>query len=177
MAKHSVEVKIRTPDPGASHSGPGLLPAADLAAEVERLKSQLQEERERTVRALADFKNYRRRQEIEGKKVAESGKREILLPLLEIVDDIERSLQSVSDSGEPLGEGVKLIYRKVIALLEAQDIHPMETAGKTFNPEMHEAVAVKQDRRHKPGTILDEVRKGYLWHGELLRAAQVRVAE
>jgi len=177
MAKHTIPVTIHNPEPPAPPPSPGLLPAADLAAEVERLKEQLREERERTVRALADFKNFRRRQEIEGTKLAASGKREVLLPLLEIVDDIERSLGSAADSGEPLAEGVKLIHRKILALLEAQDIRPMETKGKMFTPEFHEAVALKHDKRHRPGTIIDEVRKGYLWKGELLRAAQVRVAE
>ena len=67
--------------------------------------------------------------------------------------------------------------RKLLALLEAQGIRPMETKGKMFTPELHEAVAVKKEKRLKPGTIVDEVRKGYLWHDELLRPAQVRVAE
>jgi len=177
MGKHSIPITIRGPEPETSRPAPGLLPAADLAAEVERLKGQLHEERERTVRALADFKNYRRRQESEVKTLAESGKREIILPLLEIVDDIERSLETAEKGGEPLAEGVKLIHRKLLALLEAQGIRPMKTKGVVFTPDLHEAVAVMRDKRHEPGTIVDELRKGYLWHDQLLRPAQVRVAE
>jgi len=175
MSKHAIPVTIKPHETGASQ--PGLLPAADLAAEVGRLKEQLSEERERTVRALADFKNYKRRQEIEGKKQADSGKREIILPLLDIVDDIERSLVRAEQEGGALAEGLNLIYRKVLALLESQDIRPIETQGNLFTPEFHEAVAVKKDRHLKPGTIVRELRKGYLWHGELLRPAQVSVSE
>ena len=177
MAKHAIPVTIKPPRAEASRPTPGLLPAADLAAEIGRLKEQLGEERERTVRALADLKNVRRRQEAEGKKLAESGKREMVLPLLEIVDDIERSLAQAEERGDPLVEGVQLIHRKIIALLESQDIRPMKAKGEMFSPDLHEAVAVKKERHLEPGTIIDELRKGYLWHGQLLRPAQVRVAE
>ena len=163
--------------PGEPRSGPNLLPAADLAAEIERLKEQLGQEHDKLIRALADFTNYRRRQESEGKKLAESGKRELMLPLLDIVDDLERSLEGAKEGEEPLAEGVRLIHRKLLALLEKQGVRPFESKGKMFTPDLHEAVAVKKDRRVKPGTIVEELRRGYLWQNELLRPAQVRVAE
>ena len=156
---------------------PRLLPAADLAAEIERMKEQLQEEREKHIRTLADLKNYRRRQESEGRKLAESGKRELILPLLDIIDDLERSLERAEEGGDPMAEGIKLIHRKLLALLETQGVLPFDSKGKTFTPELHDAVAVKTDKRVNPGTIVDELRRGYLWHDELLRPAQVRVAE
>lgn len=177
MAKRSIPIEIHGPKEGVPASGPNLLPAADLGAEIERIKEQLREEHDRHIRTLADFKNYRRRQEIEGKKSADSGKREIMLPLLDIVDDLERSLERAEEGGEGLTEGVKLIHRKLVALLEAQGVRAMETRGKMFDPQLHEAVAVKSDRHLKPGIIVDELRKGYLWNDALLRPAQVRVAE
>jgi molecular chaperone GrpE len=154
-----------------------LLPAADLAAEIERVKELLGQEHDKHLRTLADFTNYRRRQESEGKKLAESGKREVILPLLDIVDDVERSLEQSEEGGEPLAEGVRLIHRKLLVLLEAQGVRPFDSKGKIFTPELHEAVAVKKDRRVKPGTIVEEFRRGYLWRNELLRPAQVQVAE
>jgi molecular chaperone GrpE len=163
--------------PGEPRRGPNLLPAADLGAEIERVQEQLRQERDKHIRTLADFTNYRRRQQSEGKKLAESGKREVILPLLDIVDDVERSLDRAGEGEEPFVEGIKLIHRKLLALLEAQGVRPFESKGKMFTPELHEAVAVKKDRRVKPGTIVDELRRGYLWQNELLRPAQVRVAE
>ncbi len=177
MAKRSSLDGNNELTPGELRTGPNLLPAADLAAEIDRLKEQLGQEHDKHIRILADFTNYRRRQESEGKKAAESGKREIVLPLLDIVDDLERSLERADQGGEALAEGVKLIHRKLLALLEAQGVRPFESKGKMFTPELHEAVAVKKDRKVKPGTIVDELRRGYLWHDELLRPAQVRVAE
>ena len=163
--------------PGEPRRGPNLLPAADLVAEIERLKEQLRQEHDKHIRTLADFTNYRRRQESEGKRLAESGKRELMLPLLDIVDDLERSLERAEERGEPLAEGVRLIHRKLLTLLETQGVRPFDSKGKMFTPDLHDAVAVKKDRRVKPGTIVEELRRGYLWQNELLRPAQVRVAE
>ena len=177
MAKRYTPAGAGESASGEPQKGQNLLPAADLAAEVERLKEQLSLEHDKLIRALADFANYRRRQESEGKKLAESGKREIMIPLLDIVDDLERSLERGEEGGEPLAEGVKLIHRKLLSLLEMQGVRPFESKGNMFTPDLHEAVAVKMDGRVKPGTIVDEVRRGYLWHDELLRPAQVRVAE
>ena len=157
--------------------GPNLLPAADLAAEIDRLQEQLRQERDKHLRTLADFTNYRRRTEGEGKKQADSGKREIMLPLLDVVDDLERSLERADKQKGTLSEGVRLIHRKLLALLDAQGVRPFESKGEMFTPERHDAVAVSKTRSVKPGTIVAELRRGYLWHNELLRPAQVRVAE
>lgn len=154
-----------------------LLGAADLARDTEELREQLQQEREKTLRALADFKNYRRRTEREGNKLAEAGKREIILPLLDVVDDLERALQWAGTEGEPFSDGVRLSYQKLLALLERQGVRPFESVGKKFTPELHDAVAVSKAARARAGTILEEVRRGYLWNDELLRPAQVRVAD
>jgi molecular chaperone GrpE (heat shock protein) len=83
-----------------------LLPPADLVGEIDRLQERLRIERDRNLRTLADFKNYRRRMERDGNKLAEKGKREIILPLLDIVDDIEKSMQWTSDADRPIVKGV-----------------------------------------------------------------------
>lgn len=162
---------------GGTQTGPNLLPAADLTAEIERLKEQLTQDRDRHLRTLADFKNYKRHAENEGKRLADSGKREIMLPLLDIVDDLERSLDRAEEEEGPLAEGIRLIHRKLLALLEAQGVRPFESNGKMFTPELHEAVATSKARKVAPGTIVAEFRRGYLWQDKLLRPAQVRVAE
>ncbi len=154
-----------------------LLGAADLARDNEELREQVQQEREKTLRVLADFTNYRRRMEREGNRAAEAGKREIILPLLDIVDDLERALKWAGREGEPFSDGVRLSYQKLLALLKAQAVVPFDSVGKQFTPELHDAVAVSRKGRASPGTILEEVRRGYLWNDQLLRPAQVRVAD
>lgn len=153
-----------------------LLPPGDLVAELEKLREDLRNEHDRNLRTLAEFKNYRRRIEHDGHKVAQEGKRDIILPLLDIVDDIEKALRWAGDEQEPVVRGVRFIHRKLLALLEMHDVHPFESVGTPFNPMAHEAVTVARHEGHEQGTVVEELRCGYLWKDELLRPAQVRVA-
>jgi molecular chaperone GrpE len=153
-----------------------LLPPADLAREIQRLQEELINERDRNLRTLADFKNYRRRIERDGNKIAEEGKRGMMLPLLDIIDDMEKALQCANDAEQPIVKGVQIIHKKLLALLETQGVFPFDSAGTQFNHDLHEAVAMAEHEDLEPGTVVDELRRGYLWNNELLRHAQVRVA-
>ena len=153
-----------------------LLPPADLAAEIQRLQEELILERDRNLRTLADFKNYRRRIERDGNKIAEEGKRGMMLPLLDIIDDMEKALQCANDAEQPLVKGVQIIYQKLLVLLKTYRVLPFKSVGTPFNHDLHEAVAMAKHKGSEPGTVIDELRRGYLWNNELLRAAQVRVA-
>ncbi len=153
-----------------------LLPPADLAAEIQKLQQELVKERDRNLRTLADFKNYRRRIESDGNKIAEVSKREMLLSLIDIIDDMEKALQSANNVEQSFVQGVRNICQKLLALLEMYGIIPFESVGKPFDHNLHEAVAMAKYEGSEPGTVIDELRRGYLWNNGLLRAAQVRVA-
>lgn len=153
-----------------------MLPPADWAAEIHRLQEELMNERERNLRTLADFNNYRRRVDREGTKLAGEGKREIILPLLSILDDLEKAMEWARDEEEPFVQGVRIIHQKILALLETHGVVPFESVGTPFNHNLHEAVAMVEQEYVEPGTVVDELRRGYLWNNELLRTAQVRVA-
>jgi len=162
--------------PRVKEHNQNLLPPADLAGDIDTLRDALRVERDRTLRTLADFTNYRRRVERDGSKRAEEGKREIILPLLEIVDDVEKAMQWANDAEEPLVKGVRLIHKKLLTLLETHGVVPFDSVGMPFTHTRHEAVAVADHEDAEPGTVVDELRRGYLWNNELLRPAQVRVA-
>jgi len=154
-----------------------LLPPADLAGEIETLRGDLRKERDQHLRTLADFKNYRRRIERDGNKLAGEGKRTVMLPLLDIIDDMERALRYALDEELAVVQGLQIIHHKLLAVLETNGVFPFESVGTPFNHDRHEAVAMAQHTDSEPGTVVDELRRGYLWNDELLRAAQVRVAE
>ena len=158
-------------------NGQNLLPPADWAAEIQNLREELSNERDRNLRTLADFKNYRRRIERDGSKIAEEDKRRMLLPLLDIIDDMEKALQWANDAKKPSEKGMRIIHRKFLALLETNGVLPFESVGTPFDHNLHEAVAMVKQEDSEPGTVVDELRRGYLWNNELLRHAQVRVAE
>lgn len=154
-----------------------LLPQADLASDIDALRDEVRIEKDRTLRALADLRNYRRHAERDGQKLTDHGKSEIMLPLLDIVDDLENALKNPADKRESFVEGVRLIHRKCVALLAANGVLPFESVGILFDPKLHEAVALTGRDDLESGTVVDEVRRGYTLRGALFRAAQVRVAE
>ena len=156
--------------------GHSLLPPSDSAIEIQRLQENLSIEKDRYLRTLADFTNYRRRIERDGNRLSEEGKRGVILPLLDIIDDLEKALLWASDEDLPIVQGVRNIHKKFLSLLETNGVLPFESVGTEFNPHLHEAVAMTKHEGCEPGTVFDELRRGYLWNNELLRPAQVRVA-
>jgi molecular chaperone GrpE len=149
----------------------------NAASETERLKEELRREHEMYLRALADFDNYRRRVERERTSAARRGKRDLMVSLLDVIDNFDRALEHIGDAPSSVSNGVRAIHRKLLGLLEAQDITPLQSLGETFNPELHEAIGSVETDQYESGTVADEVQRGYRWGDEVLRPARVRVAK
>ena len=147
------------------------------SSEIERLKEELNGEHERYLRLLADFDNYRRRSERERSRAARSGKREIILALLDVLDGYDRALQHMDDAPASIAEGLEALHRKFLGLLQAQGVTPMLALGEVFNPELHDAIGLMESEELEPGTVAEEVQRGYRWGDEVLRPARVRVVQ
>ena len=147
------------------------------SSEIERLKEELNGEHERYLRLLADFDNFRRRSERERSTAARSGKREIILALLDVLDGYDRALQHMDDAPPSIAEGVEALHRKFLGLLQAQGVTPMLALGEVFNPELHDAIGLMESEELEPGTVAEEVQRGYRWGDEVLRPARVRVVQ
>lgn len=150
--------------------------AGDQAAEVERLRQDLAREHDLYLRSLADFENYRRRVDRDRASAGRAGKREVLLPLLEVLDGFERALTHIEGAPSALAVGLQALYRQLLGVLEAQGVAPLVSVGETFNPEFHEALGFVDRDDLESGTVAEEFQRGYRWGDELLRAARVRVA-
>jgi molecular chaperone GrpE len=152
-----------------------------LKEENEQLIQELRREHDMYVRNLADFDNYRRRAERERAQAAQAGKRQLVLPLLDVMDDFERALDYAQEDPQSVAVGFHAIHRRLSGLLAAEGVTAFESRGKSFNPLLHEAVGTVDSERAKPGTVsrtvVDELRRGWRWGDELLRPARVRVAE
>ena len=158
--------------------GPGSeRPAGAEATENERFKAELSREHELYLRALADFDNYRRRVERERAGSAHAGKRELILPLLEVLDDFDRALEHLGDAPEWASSGFDAIYRRLNSIIQAQGIVPYESLGDRFDPMRHEAVGLTENQDVEPGTVVAELNRGYRWGDTVLRPARVRVAQ
>jgi len=152
-------------------------PAGAEGIEHERLKAELSREHELYLRTLADFDNYRRRIERERAGSAHAGKRELILPLLEVLADFDRALEHLGDVPEWMSAGFVAIYRRLNSILQAQGIVSYESLGDTFNPMRHEAIGLTESPDVEPGTVVAELSRGYTWGEEVLRPARVRVAQ
>jgi molecular chaperone GrpE len=152
-------------------------PSAADAGELERLKAEVQREHDLYLRALADHDNYRRRVERERSSAARSGKREIILPLLDVLDGFDRALEHMGRAPSSVIEGFQALQRKLLGLLAAHGVTPLSSVGQTFNPEVHEAVGTVQSDEIEPNTVAEELQRGYRWGDDVLRPARVRVAQ
>jgi molecular chaperone GrpE len=146
-----------------------------LESEVERLREEMTAERDRGLRTLADFDNYRRRVRRERADAEHSGKRDLLLTLLEVMDDFDRALEHVGEASDAVMDGLRLIHQRLVGVLESNDVTPFESEGRQFDPMMHEAMSVVESDEYQSGTVYMENRRGYFWNGELLRPARVTV--
>ena len=146
-----------------------------LEPEALRLNEELASERERGLRLLAEFENYRRRTRQEQTLAEQNGKREVLLALLEVMDDFDRALLHVGESPDAVADGLRLIHQRFGDVLHANGVTPFDSEGEPFDPNVHEALTVIDSEGEQSGTVYTEHRRGYLINGELLRPARVAV--
>jgi molecular chaperone GrpE len=132
---------------------------------------------ERLLRLRADFDNYRKRMERER---ADAGRRavgELLRSLLPVLDNLERALKEKSgDDDGAFRQGVELIFRQAMEVLQRAGLEPIDAQGAPFDPHLHEAVERRATDEFPDQTVMEELLRGYQHHGKLLRAAMVRVA-
>ena len=147
----------------------------ELDAELLRLKEELDTERGRGLRMLAEFDNYRRRTRQEQALAGQNGKREVLLALLDVMDDFDRAMLHVGEAPDAVAEGLRLIRQRFSEVLESNGVTPFDCEGQPFDPTIHEAMTVIDSDGEESGTVYIEHRRGYLLNGQLLRPARVAV--
>ena len=150
-------------------------PAEVSEYEVVRLKDELATERDRSLRLLAEFDNYRRRTNEERAFAEEAGKREILLAVLDVMDDFDRALLHVGTAPDAVADGLKLIRQRLRDVLHSNGVTPFDSEGQTFDPTIHEAMTMIDSDGAESGTVYAEARRGYFMNGRLLRPALVVV--
>jgi len=151
------------------------------AEDVESLKKTLAEEKEKSEkylanwqRAQADFINYKRRNEQERAEVVNYANSTLISNVLPVLDDLERALASVPEefAESPWVNGIRHIYRKLQAVLEAHGVSVIEAEGKDFDPNFHEAVMTVEG---KEGKVIEETQKGYKLRNRVIRPTKVKV--
>ena len=136
-------------------------------AELERARA---DEHQSRLRALADLENFRRRTEREAGGARRAGQSEVLLPLLDVHDNLERALAAGSTDPAFL-RGVEVIVEQLGRIVTSLGAVPIPGVGRLFDPRLHEAVGTVPAIEHPPDTVVTEIRRGFLLDGEVLRPA------
>lgn len=147
-------------------------------SEVEELQKKLEVLNQQYVRLAADFDNYRKRQAQERENLLKYGSENALKKMIEVLDNFERgqkALEKVEDC-QTVKDSFNLVHKQVIETLEKLGLEPIETEGKEFDPNFHDAVMQTPNAEVPEHTILNELQKGYKLGEKVLRPALVNVA-
>ena len=150
----------------------------DPQKKIEELEAQLEHEKKEYLFLMADFENFRKRTLNEKAELIKNGAERAMRDLLPVVDDLERAMDAINKGGDldSLKEGVDLIYNKFVKYLESQHVLAIDSTGKDFDTDIHEAVTTfpAPDPSMK-GKVIDTTIKGYMINDKVLRHAKVVV--
>jgi len=157
-----------------------------LQAEIQTLKQKLEQETQQreslnaqAKRLAADFENFRRRSEAQKEEIKENVKQETLSKILEIVDNFERARSQIKPATEGemnIHKSYQGLYKQLVEALKSLGVSKMRPEGEPFDPYYHEAMLREPSSEHPEGTVIEELRAGYLIGDTVLRHAMVKVA-
>ncbi len=147
--------------------------------EQAKLEEELKEEKEKYLRLLAEFDNFKKRNAKERLDLLQTASRDVITSLLETLDDIDRAEEQFSnaESKTQFGEGIELIFSKVRKILHSKGLKAMKSIGEHFDEEKHDAIQIIDAGKEKSHIIIDETQKGYYLNDKIIRHAKVVVGK
>lgn len=146
---------------------------------IQLLENEVEELKDKVLRKSAEFENYKRRTENDQLNLLTYAAESFISKLLPIIDDFERSMKHIDSANDKdsVKEGMDLIYDKFVKLLDEQGVKKMESKGKPFDVNYHEAVMQQKADNVPPHTVIDELECGYMYKDKVIRHAKVIVSE
>lgn len=154
-------------------------PVAD-ENEMEKIAGELTEQKDKYLRLLAEFDNFRRRTAKERLELIQTAGKDVIIPLLDVLDDVERAEKQLQASDDLAAQkaGVQLVFNKLRSTLLNRGVKPMESINTPFDVEKHEAITeVPAPSEELKDKVIDEVVKGYYLNDKLIRFAKVVVGK
>lgn len=152
----------------------------DLAAELEKVRTELAQAQEQALRSAAELQNVRRRAQQDVEKAHKFGVEKFANDMLPVADNLERSIDAASAEGAELSaviEGVELTLKALADALVRHNVEVLDPEGEPFNPEFHQAMSMVPNPDVEPNTVLTVFQKGYTLNGRLVRPAMVVVSK
>ncbi len=159
---------------------------ADTASEkklrenIDELEANLADLNDKYLRLFSEFDNYRKRTNKERLDLLKTASEEVIIDLLPVIDDFERGINALQDKDElqTSVEGMQLIYNKLLGILTKKGLEAVNSIGKTFDTDFHEALTnIPAFSKDLKGRVVDEIEKGYLLNSKVIRFAKVVVGQ
>jgi molecular chaperone GrpE len=147
-------------------------------AEIEELKKQIEEQKDKYLRLFADFDNFKKRNAKERLELIQTAGKDIITALLPTLDDFERALKATETATDIAAarEGMLLIHNKLLNSLQQKGLKAIESKNTDFNVELHEAITeIPSPTPEMQGKVIDEIEKGYYLGDKIIRFAKVVV--
>ena len=180
MDNCNAEDQLTTDEDNEKESPCNEEPSEPEEDELAVAKKQVEEYKDKYLRAVAEFDNYRKRTLKEKAEMILNGGEKTIVAILPVIDDMERALQNGAKTDDPaiLREGMELIYNKFIKSLEDIGVKKIDTNDATFDTDVHEAVAMVPGMgEDKKGKVLDCIQTGYYLNEKVIRHAKVAVGD
>ena len=154
---------------------------AELKEELARKEKEATDNYDKYLRAVADLDNYKKRAIREKADIIKYGKEDIIQDILPFVDSLDRALEHAdsadSSDVQAFKEGIKLIQEQLLSCLKKHGVEKIDSVGLDFDPNFHEAMMQVESEEHADNKVVNEVQKGYLLNGRLLRPSKVCVCK
>ena len=186
--KHKDETEIESPVEAQEFSADekNTIDLEDVAEPLvpddtkQKLRQELEEQKDKYVRLFAEFDNYKRRSSKERIELIQTAGKEVIVSMLQVLDDCDRAEKQLqqTDDAEQIKEGVQLVFNKLRKTLQSQGLRAMESLHTDFDVEKHEAITeIAVDDKNLKGKVVDEIEKGYYLNDKLIRFAKVVVGK
>ena len=177
--KEQEETKEEVEEKEASEEQPKEEKKSKSKKKKDKKDEQIEELQDQVKRQMAEFDNFRKRTEKEKTQMFEVGAKSIIEKILPVVDNFERGLASIpeEEQGSAFADGMNMIYKQLLNELEQAGVAVIEAVGKEFDPEYHNAVMQVENDELEPGTIAQELQKGYTYRDSVVRHSMVAVVQ
>jgi molecular chaperone GrpE len=149
-------------------------------SELEQLKADLADQKDKYLRLMAEFENFRRRTAKERLDLIQTAGKDVIVSMLEVMDDCDRAEKQLNSADDisVQKEGIQLVFNKVRSTLQSKGVTAMESLHKDFNVELHEAITeIPVTDNKQKGKVVDEITKGYFLNDKIIRFAKVVVGK
>lgn len=179
-AEDMIARELNTDDsvPGTEHLNDEMEEGADEA--IEKLKTELADMKDKYLRMMAEFDNFKRRNAKEKEELRQTAGKDLIQALLPVMDDVDRAFKQIekSDDVDNIKEGITLVFNKLRHILQQKGLKKMESLHQDFDADLHEAITeIPAGDEKMQGKVMDEIEPGYYLNDKLIRHAKVVVGK